>query len=79
SLDLEIFVYIRTRDWSEFLSIREDIFLRIMDIVHASGTYFAFPSQTLYLGRDEGRDEERSARCEAEIRALREKGEFQAP
>ncbi len=79
SLDLEIFVYIRTRDWGEFLSIREDLFLRIMDIVHASGTYFAFPSQTLYLGRDSGRDEDRSTRCEAEIRTLREKGELQIP
>ena len=56
SLDLEVFVFIETKDWNEFLGIREDIFLRIMDIVERSGAYFAYPSQTLYLGRDHGRD-----------------------
>ena len=33
--------------------------LRIMDLVEASGTSFAFPSQTLYLGRDAGVDAEK--------------------
>jgi MscS family membrane protein len=47
SLDLEVFAYIRTRDWAEFLRIREELLLEIMDVVAASGSGFAFPSQTI--------------------------------
>jgi MscS family membrane protein len=54
SLDCEVFAYILTADFGEFLGIREDLFLKIMDIVAASGTSFAFPSQTLYVGADPG-------------------------
>ncbi len=43
SLDIEVFAYVTTRDGAEFLSIREDVFLRVMDIVEQSGTGFAFP------------------------------------
>ena len=49
---MEIFCYVLTHDDKEFLAIREDILLRIMDIVDAAGSGFAFPSQTVYLGRD---------------------------
>jgi MscS family membrane protein len=66
SLDLEIFSYIRTREWLTYLAIREDLNLRIIDIVQEAGTAFAFPSQTNYLAQDEGLDQER--RREAELR-----------
>ena len=56
SLDFDIFAYIRTSDWNEFLAIREEIFLRVADIVQEVGTSFAFPSQTHYLARDAGLD-----------------------
>jgi MscS family membrane protein len=41
------------------MAIREDLLLKIMDIVAASGTSFALPSRTLYVGRDAygGRDQ----------------------
>lgn len=32
SLDIEVFAYATTRDWPEFLGIREDVFLRVMDV-----------------------------------------------
>lgn len=54
SLDLEIFAYVTTRDFGEFLAIQEDINLRIKDIVERIGAGFAFPSQTLYLERSAG-------------------------
>ena len=72
SLDLEIFAYVSTSDWNEFLSIREDLMLRIIDILEASGTGFAFPSQTLYLGKDDGLDEKRSREAEEQVRSWRE-------
>jgi MscS family membrane protein len=47
SLDIELFAYVRTTKRPEFLSVREEIFLQVMDIVNESGTGFAIPSQTL--------------------------------
>jgi len=79
SLDVEIFAYVDTSDWNEFLQIREDILLRMMDVVAASGTGFAFPSQTLYLGRDTGLDAEAARRAEGEIAQWRARGELPFP
>jgi len=79
SLDLEVFAYVRTRDWNEFLAVREDVFLRIMDLVAESGTDFAFPSTTTYLGRDTGLNEERTRQAEKAVRALREEGSLPLP
>lgn len=72
SLDLELFAYIRTRDFDEFLAIREDLLLQIMDCVAASGSGFAFPSQTLYTAKDPGLDPERSRAAIAEAQRWRE-------
>lgn len=79
SLDLELFAYVDTTDFNEFLAVQEDVMLRVMDVVAESGTGFAFPSQTLYLGRDEGIDEERSRAAEAQVAAWRESGTLQLP
>jgi MscS family membrane protein len=51
SLNLEVNAYIKQTDFSEFLVIQEDLMLRIMDIVGASGTALALPSQITYLDR----------------------------
>jgi MscS family membrane protein len=67
SLDLEIFAFVETRDFSEFLAIQEDLNLRIKDIVEASGSAFAFPSQTLYLERSHGLDAELTKAAETEV------------
>lgn len=79
SLDLEIFAYVGTSVWDEFLQVREDVFLRVMDIVRQCGSGFAFPSQTLYLGRDGGLDAERVEQTEARVREWRESGELPFP
>ena len=71
SLDLELYAYVLTSDWNEFLSIREDIFLRIMDVVESAGTGFAFPSQTTYLGRDDGLAPEKIREAETRVEAWR--------
>jgi MscS family membrane protein len=74
SLDIEVFAYVTTMDRVEFFGIREDIFLRVMDIVEQSGTGFAFPSQTLYFNRDNGLDANRTQVAEAQVRQWREEG-----
>jgi MscS family membrane protein len=79
SLDIEVFAYVTTSDWPEFLGIREDILLRIMDIVEQSGTGFAFPSRTLYFGRDPGLDEKKAEAAEARVRQWRTTGALPFP
>ncbi len=79
SLDIEIFAYVHARDYEEFLEVQEDLLLRVMAIVEKSGSGFAFPSQTLYLGRDGGLDEARSKEAEETTRQRLEKGELEVP
>jgi MscS family membrane protein len=79
SLDVEIRVYALTRDWNDLFAIREDVFLRVIEIVAESGTGFAFPSQTLYLGRDEGLDKERSDAAEQQVQSWRRTGQLPFP
>ena len=79
SQDVEIFAYLRCQDQSTFLAIKEDILLRIVGIVNEAGTGFAFPSQTAYLGRDDGLDEDRARTAEEEVAAWRAKGALPFP
>ena len=72
ALDIEIFAYIRTGDYNEFLAIQEDLLLRIMDVVAASGSGFAFPSQTIYTGADTGLDAEKTRAAETQVHTWRE-------
>ena len=64
SLQIEIYAYIQTLAYDAFLEIREDLLLRIMDIVAASGSDFAFPSQTIYFAADKGKSETKSKEAE---------------
>ena len=79
SLDIEVYVFVDTQEWHEFTGIREDVYLRIMNVVEESGAYFAYPSQTLYLGRDSGRDMERTGSAEAAVEEWRSSGTLPLP
>lgn len=79
SLDIEIFAYVLSTEWSEFLHIREDLMLRIMDIVAEAGCSFAFPSQTLYLGRDAQPATEVVEHAEQEVQEWRSQGRLPFP
>jgi MscS family membrane protein len=69
ALEIEIFLYVMTPDFREFAAAREDILIRVVDIVEAAGTGFAFPSQTIYLSRDRGPN---GARAEESARRVSE-------
>lgn len=79
SLDIGVRVYALTREWNEFHAIREDIFLRMNTIVRESGSGFAFPSQTLYMGRDDGLDSERGEAAIKEVQSWRRAGKLPFP
>jgi MscS family membrane protein len=79
SLDVEIFAFIQTQDWGEFLAIQEDVNLRIKDIVAAAGTDFAFPSQTLYMERGNGLDPESAEKAKSMVERWREENRLPFP
>ena len=43
ALNVEVCTYALTADYEEFLAIREEVYLRVMELVAASGTGFAVP------------------------------------
>ena len=79
SLDIEIFAYVSMSDYDAYLGVREDLNLRIMEIVEASGTGFAFPSQTVYLSRDQGIHSERGRQAAEEVERWRREGRLPFP
>lgn len=76
SLDVEVFAYVLTPVYPEFLAIQEELLLRIMDIVEESGTGFAFPSQTTYLGRDPGLHPEKTQAALAAVERWRQENQM---
>jgi MscS family membrane protein len=68
-----------TRDFAEFTAIREDLLLRIMDIVEKSGTGFAFPSRTVYFSRDAGLDPEKAAAADQQVQQWRDQNKLPFP
>ena len=79
SLDVEIRVYALTREWNDFFAIREDVLMRANDIVRESGSSFAFPSQTIYMRRDEGLDADRGHEAIEQVHAWRRTGTLPFP
>lgn len=79
SYDIELFAYVKSTDYNEFLGIQEDVFLQLIDIVDESGTGFAFPSTVNYLARDSGVDSERTERTEEIIHELRKENKLSFP
>jgi MscS family membrane protein len=79
AMTLEVFCYVLTRDGAEFLAIQEDLLLRIMDVIEASGTSLALTSRTVYLGRDAGLDKEKTAAVSREVQQWRENRKLPFP
>lgn len=72
SLPVEVVAYILTRDFNEYAAVREDLLLRMMDVMENSGGGLAMPSQTLYLGRDSGIAQEKADAAAKKVSELRE-------
>lgn len=79
ALSLEIFSYVLTPDFAEFTAIREDLLLRIMEIVKKSGSDFAFPSRTIYMTRDSGLDKESAGAAEQHVQHWRDERQLPFP
>ena len=49
SLDFFIYTFTRTTDWVKFHEIKQDVLLRILEIIESQGAETAFPTSTLHL------------------------------
>ncbi len=54
AFELELFAYVKTGDWRQFTAIRQEVILKITEIVEASGTRLAAPTRLNYQSRDIG-------------------------
>jgi MscS family membrane protein len=72
AFNVEVSAYVLTQDDNEFGAVREDLLLRFIDLINESGTAFALPSQTLYLGRDSGLEKEKTETATKEVTEWRD-------
>jgi MscS family membrane protein len=56
AFDMELFAYGKTGDWAELTAIRQDVILKIAEIIEAAGTRLAAPTRLTYLSNDAGVD-----------------------
>lgn len=49
ALNIFIYTFTSTANWDKYLEIREDVHLKIMQIVEENNSSFAFPSQSIYV------------------------------
>ncbi len=49
SIDLLVQVFTVTNDWGEYLKVKENLAVKIIEIVEKNNSSFAFPSQSLYV------------------------------
>ncbi|MBV8553367.1 MAG: mechanosensitive ion channel [Acidobacteriaceae bacterium] len=59
AFQLSLWAYVNTCDTAQFTTIQQDVILKIAEIVAASGTRFAAPTQLTYISEDTGVDTEK--------------------
>ncbi|MBK1885572.1 MULTISPECIES: mechanosensitive ion channel family protein [Marinobacter] len=79
SLDIMVYAFTKTTQWVRFHEVKQDVLLKISDVIESHGGQVAFPTQTIHFG-DEGRlpgqSKDRDAQSESED-ARTEKGDAQ--
>lgn len=53
AINIQVYCFTITTDWLTFEAIREDVLLKILQIVEVQGANIAFPTQKLYLNSDQ--------------------------
>ncbi|MGR8920319.1 MAG: mechanosensitive ion channel family protein [Gammaproteobacteria bacterium] len=56
SLDFFVYAFTKTTQWVEFHAIKQDVLLKIIEIVEAHGASCAFPTSTVHLEVERGYD-----------------------
>ncbi len=79
AFELELWAYGKTGDWTEFTAIRQDVILKIAEIVEAAGTRLAAPTQLTYLSGDAGIDADKANDGVRRVTELRTSDSFRFP
>ncbi len=79
SFDIEVFGYILSVERAEFVAIREDIFLRFIQLVGDAGARFAIPAVVNYRSADPAVSDEKIAATEMQVQRWREEGNLPFP
>ncbi|MEC7839344.1 MAG: mechanosensitive ion channel family protein [Chlamydiota bacterium] len=53
SLDINIYSFTKTTKWGKYRSIKQDVLLKIADIIKENGAEIAFPTNTVHLHKQE--------------------------
>lgn len=49
SLNIMVYCFTKTTVWAQWLEAQQEVYLKMIEIVHKHGADFAFPSQTVYI------------------------------
>ena len=71
TFELELWAYVKTSDPAELTAIRQDLILKIAEIVESAGTPFAPPTQLTYFSADAGVDTEKANGRVPQVTGLR--------
>ena len=70
SLDFFIYAFTRTKVWAEYHAVKQDVLLKVNDIIERHGAQIAFPTSTIHVAgsaadepesEDDGRESERGS------------------
>ena len=56
SLDIMVYTFTKTREWGEYHRVKEDVLLRLSNIIADHGAEVAFPTRTLHLEQKQGQE-----------------------
>jgi MscS family membrane protein len=77
--DIELFAYGKTGNWLDFTAIRQDVMLKIAEIVQGAGARFAAPTRLTYLSSEAGVDTEKANGIVRYVTQLRASDSFRFP
>jgi MscS family membrane protein len=74
AIEVEIYAYILTREYREFLAVQEELILQAMDVLESSGAAVALPTQTTMVTRDSWVDPQKAAAAQKAMEKSRDPG-----
>ena len=74
AIEVQIYAYVLTREYREFLAVQEELILQAMDVLESSGAAVALPTQTTMVTRDAWVDPQKAAAAQKAMEKTRDPG-----
>src|SRR5262249_45140844 len=74
--EIDMFAYIRSTDWNEYLAVVEDLNLRIVQLINDAGAAFAYPGAPVNPDKEPG---VKQLAAEETMKKLQESGGYPLP